>query len=336
MRILIAGCGSVGRRHLRNLQGLGENDIVLYRSGYGTMPADELAQFPAESDLERALGHKPDAVIVSNPTALHLKVAIAAVEAGCHLLLEKPVSHTMAGVDRLLASVEKTGVRVCVGFQYRFHPGLQQIRQWLVEGAIGRAVAARASYGDHLPDWHPWEDYRQSYSAREDLGGGAILTLCHPLDYLRWMLGDVESVWASAANLGGMGIDVDDTAEIVLRFASGVLGAVHLDLVQRPPSHSLEVIGTGGTLRWDQADGTARIYRADVGSWEDYRPPSAFERNDMFLAEMHNFLQVCQGEAQPVCSLADGIAALRLSLAAQISAWADGSVSPAGLHPGQH
>jgi len=328
MRFLIAGYGSIGRRHLRNLIALGEKDIVLYRSGKSTLPGGESAQFPIETNLTRALEHKPDAVIVSNPTALHLEVAIPAAEAGCHVLIEKPLSHSTQRVDELTAAVERAGVRVCVGYQYRFHPGLQKAKEWLVQGESGPTVAARAHYGDYLPGWHPWEDYRESYSARPELGGGVILTLCHPLDYLRWLLGEVISVWAMAGRLGGLVIGVDDTAEIGLRFASGALAGVHLDYLQQPPSHSFEIIGTQASIRWDQADGIARLEPNAGTRGEQQRSRAGFDRSDMFLDEMRHFIQVCRGEVGPICSLAEGVASLRLAVAAELAARQDRMVSP--------
>ena len=92
MKFLIAGLGSIGRRHFRNLIALGEKDIVLLRTRKATLPDDELTGYPVETDLQEALqNHKPEAVIVANPTSMHLEVAIPAAEAGCHILLEKPV-----------------------------------------------------------------------------------------------------------------------------------------------------------------------------------------------------------------------------------------------------
>ncbi len=121
-----------------------------------------------------------------------------------------------------------------VGFQFRFHPGLQQAKRFLDDGAIGDLISVRSHWGEYLPDWHPWEDYRQSYAARKDLGGGVVRTLCHPLDYLRWLVGELESVWAFSGNLGGLDINVEDVSEIGLQFDRGVLGSVHLDFCQRP------------------------------------------------------------------------------------------------------
>jgi predicted dehydrogenase len=280
------------------------------------MEDESLAAFPTETSLEASLAHKPDAVIVSNPTALHLDVAIPAAEAGCHLLLEKPISHTRDGVADLAAAVERGGGAVLVGYQFRHHPGLVSAKAALEAGEIGRPLSARAVYGEYLPGWHPWEDYRRGYSARADLGGGVVLTLCHPLDYLLWLLGPAQSVWAFTGQLSDLGLDVEDTAEIGIRFGSGALASARLDYNQRPPQHDLQIIGTEGALFWDNAGGALRIYNAAADKWKTSHPPLGFERDDMFRAQMAHFLAVARGEETPLCTLADGIAALDLALAA--------------------
>ncbi len=315
MKILIAGLGSIGRRHLHNLLALGESDILLYRSQRSTLPDEELAGFPVETDLAAALAYRPAAVIVSNPTALHFQVAIPAAEAGCHLFLEKPVSHTMEGVDRLQEAVRRGGGQVLTGFQLRFHPGLQTVRRLLNEGAIGRPLSVRAHWGEYLPGWHPWEDYRLGYSARADLGGGVVLTLCHPLDYLRWLLGEVAELWAFSDNLSDLELQVEDTAEIGLRFTSKAIGSLHLDFNQRPPAHHLEIIGTQGTIRWDNSDGAVQAYRSTSEKWDIYPAPDGFARNDLFLAQLRHFLAVARGESTPLCTLEDGVRALQLAMA---------------------
>jgi predicted dehydrogenase len=257
---------------------------------------------------------------------LHLEVAIPAAEAGCHLLLEKPVSNSLDGLEELAAALKRGGGRLLVGFQFRFHPALRQIVGLLADEAIGRILSVRAHWGEYLPGWHPWEDYRRSYSARSTLGGGVILTLCHPFDYLRWCLGEVSEVWAFAGKLSDLELDVEDTAEIGLQFASGALGSIHLDYNQRPASHHLEFCGTLGTLRWDQVDGEVAVFRAvpwedgQESGWRSFPIPDRFERNGMFLEEMRHFIAVARGEAQPACTLRDGERALELAVAALTSA----------------
>ncbi len=322
MKYLIAGLGSIGRRHMRNLIALGEKDIVLYRTRKATMSDDELAGFPVETDLQEALNkHKPDAVIVGNPTSMHLDVAIPAAEAGCSILLEKPISNSIERLDQLEAAVKKSGSKVLVAFQFRFHPGLIRAKQLISDGEIGRIISAHVHFGEYLPAWHPWEDYRKGYAARADMGGGVVLTQCHSLDYLPWLVGKVDSVWGFTAKLSDLEVDVEDTAEIGLRFESGALGNLHLDFNQQPPAHRFEIIGTKGSLKWDLSDGATRIYRASPeslatstgmgikagGEWETYPLPENWERNVMFLEQMKHFVAVVRGEVESACTLEDGV-----------------------------
>ncbi len=339
MKFLIAGLGSIGRRHFHNLIALGEMDIVLLRSHRATLPDDELAGYPVETDPAEALKkHKPDAVIVANPTSLHLDVAVPAAEAGCHILLEKPVSHSLERLDVLQKAAEKSGSRILVGFQFRYHPTLNKARELIQTGALGKVLTVHAHWGEYLPNWHPWEDYRQSYAARADLGGGVIVTLTHPLDYLRFLLGDVESLCSFNGHLSPLEIDVEDAAEIGLKFANGAIGGVHLNYFQRPPIHKLEIVGTKGTLRWDNADGVLHHFKmpAEFGAFsanplapviESFNLPEGFDRNDLFIAQTKHFIEVVGG-AQPICDLNDGIQALRLALGAKESQQTERVVLP--------
>lgn len=320
MKFLIAGFGSIGRRHLNNLRDLGESDFVLYRTHHSTLPEDDIRGIPVETDLKAALAHKPDAVIIANPTALHLDIAIPAAQAGCSILMEKPISNNFDRVDELQKVLETGGGNLLMGFQFRFHPTLRQIAQWLKVGCIGKPVSARVHWGEYLPGWHPWEDYRKSYSARADLGGGVINILSHPLDYLHWLLGEADALWAFTGNQSGLELEVEDTAEICMAYQSGVIGSVHLDFVQRPPRHDLEIIGTQGTIQWANASGVARLYQAEQADWQEVLPPYGFERNTLFLDELKHFIHIVNREEVPVCNLQDGMIALKLADAAYRSA----------------
>ncbi len=330
MKILIAGLGSIGRRHFRNLVALGETDLVLYRTNLATLPDDELAGYPVETDLVSALKkHKPQAVIVSNPTALHMHVAIPSAQAGCAILLEKPIAENMEKVNILRETAAQSGSPILVGFQFRYHPTINKARELIAAGMLGKVLSAHAHWGEYLPNWHPWEDYRQSYAARADLGGGVIVTLTHPLDYLRYLLGEIEEIWSFNGHISTLELSgVEDVAEIGLRFASGAIGGVHVNYFQRPPVHRLEIIGTAGTLRWDNADGVLIHYQMpDPFGIISAQPapaletrtllPEGFDRNHLFVAQMQHFLQVARREARPICSLQDGIRALDLALAAR-------------------
>ncbi|MBE9523897.1 MAG: Gfo/Idh/MocA family oxidoreductase, partial [Chloroflexi bacterium] len=237
------------------------------------------------------------------------------------------ISHSMARIDELRAAVKRGGGQVLVGFQFRFHPGLRKIADWLKDDAIGRPLSVRAHWGESLPDWHPWENFRDGYSARADLGGGVVLTLSHPLDYLRWLLGEVESLWAFTSSQSNLSLPVEDTAEIGLGFVNAVIGSVHLNFTQRPPVHKLEIIGAGGTIRWDNDNGAVQIYRGEDGQWEMISPPDDFSRNDLFLDEMRHFIDLAEEKVDSLCTLDDGEQALYLAWSVLRSSKSGGMVA---------
>jgi predicted dehydrogenase len=315
--ILIVGVGSIGRRHLANLRALGWPHIRLYRSAVATESDAELRGLPVDQDLPTALSRCPIAVIVSNPSALHIPMALDAARAGSHLLIEKPLSNNLDGVAELESLVADRRLIALVGFQFRFNPGLRQIRSWLHAGAIGAVVSAQVHWGEYLPDMHPWEDYRTGYAARSELGGGVLLTLCHPFDYLRWLLGEIKYVSALESRCDRLGLSVDTCVDVIARSACGASVHLHLSFVERPPNHRLTVIGTEGTVTWSDADSAARRYPVTSGRWETVFAPCGFERNWMFRDEMRHFLACLRGEEQPLCTVADGRAALEVALAAR-------------------
>ncbi len=326
--MLIAGYGSAGRRHVRNLQTLGCRDFVFYRTGRGTLPSDELAGWPVVASLDEAWSHRPRLTVIANPTAEHVKVALAAARAGCDLFIEKPLSDRLEGCDELLAEVSDRRLVAMIGCQFRFHPLLIRLREMLVAGELGAVIGARAEWGEYLPDWHPWEDHRQSYSARADLGGGVVLTLIHPLDYLHWLFGPVKQTQAATGRVAALQTPAgEDWAEVTLQFASGVIGQVHLDYWQRPPVHRLTVYGErgradlnfhAGTLRWElggKSGGPRNNEQTKFASVSE-----GFERNALFLDEMRHFLESVGDRREPSVTLADGIEVLKIALDAKQSA----------------
>lgn len=321
MKFLIVGFGSIGRRHFRNLLALGERDILFYRTHQSTLEDNELADFLVEKDLESALAQKPDAVIIANPSAYHLDAAIPAAKQGCHILLEKPVSHSMQRVDDFSKIVQESGSRVLVGFQFRYHPNLIKIKELLGEQKLGRVLSFRSHWGEYLPGWHPWENYRESYAARKDLGGGVLLTLCHNFDYISWLLGETRVHSALLGYNSGLGIDVEDTADVSLICDQDVYGTLHLNFTQLPGKHYLEIIGSRGSVFWDYYKNQVDLYTfnsAGEVKMETYSAPDGFDRNDLFIDEMKNFIDLINGITEPVCSLADGINALELSIQAKV------------------
>ena len=204
-----------------------------------------------------------------------------------------------------------------VGCQFRFHPLLIALREGLLNDRIGTPVEAFAQWGEYLPDWHPWENHRQGYAARTDLGGGVMLTLIHPIDYLYWIFGEVAKVSAEFGKLTQLQTAVaDDWAKLELGHKRGVRTRIHLDYLQKPTVHQLSVTGKRGEAKLDFHTGEL-IWKVDGQTPEHVDIASDYTRNDMFVAEMKHFIDCIAKKQATEIPLEDGLEGLRIVAAAR-------------------
>ncbi len=317
MKALVVGLGSIGRRHARNWAALGLGEVWVCRQANRPQPEPLGVEARTFYDLGAALAADPDIVLVTNPSSLHVATARRAVQAGCHVFIEKPLGSSLDGVSELLAEARQAARRVMVGYSLRFHPGLARLRDLLHAGAIGRPISARAEMGEYLPGWHPWEDYRTGYSARRDQGGGPVLTFSHEIDSLCWLLGRPRRVLGLARKVSELEVDTEDVAEILLEFDAGALTSIHVDYVRRPPRRSVEVVGDEGVLRWEYDENRLAVFTTRSAQWrvEEGRP--TFARNELFLDELRAVATaVAGGRAEPLADGLQGAAILAVALSA--------------------
>jgi predicted dehydrogenase len=314
MKFLICGVGSIGSRHIRNIIELGYSDIILLRTGKSILPSlAEFSKFPMFYDIDEALAQKPDICVISNPTSMHMETAIAAAQNGCHLFIEKPLACDLDRVDELESIVESKKLTTLVTYQFRYHPHIKLIKKLLrATDRYGAAIYASAEWSEYLPDWHPWEDYRKSYAANVDLGGGVLLTQIHPLNYLNFLFGDINKTLVQKHATKSLSIDVDDTADILIEFASGVSGHVHIDFIQKPRVHKLKIVTNLGRFEWD-CHQNKLIFLAMDGTIETF-DDLGFERNDMFLEMLSTFIEDVKSGRPSDFGVAQAVAELKLLL----------------------
>lgn len=268
------------------------------------------------ADLTIALSTwKPDAVFVCTPPIYHVNQALEAVRAGAHVFIEKPLSHSGEGIAELAAEASNCARIVQVGYNLRFHPGLQKLKQLVKEGTIGRVLWAHVEAGQYLPDWRPWQDYRQSYTARRDLGGGILLDASHEFDYITWLLGKPVEVTCMAGKVSDLQVDVEDCADVLLRFANGALAAVHLDFIQRGYVRFCKLAGELGTALWDFTSREVRVLSGESNSWQSF--PYSFETNDMYVAEVEHFFRCISSGEKPLVDLQQAADVLDVVLTAK-------------------
>jgi len=328
VKFLLVGLGGIGQRHARNLRALyGDRcELLAYRVRRDSpVLTDSLSIDPVQHSLEEkygirsfdrldaALDEKPDAAIICNPSSLHMPVALAAARAGCHLLIEKPLSDTLDQLDELAAIVEKNALICMVAYQLRFHPCLLLAHRLLTDGAVGRSLACRAVVGEYLPGWHRYEDYRTMYASRRDLGGGVVLSQIHELDVLYWFFGLPKRIVAYGGHFSDLQIDVEDVASSLLSY-DGMVAHLHQDYLQQPPVRQIDIIGSGGKIAVDLR-ALQVVAHGKGGAVIENRTFEKFERNDLFLDEMRSFVAAMRdGSAVPV-DLASGRHSLEMALA---------------------
>jgi predicted dehydrogenase len=326
---LVAGCGSIGKRHMANLKSFGAFSIMAVDPD-PTRREEAASRFGAEvyESMDTALGKSPKAAVICTPSSLHLQGALAAAKANCHLFVEKPLSNTTDGIDGLLDEVEKRNLVTMVGCNFKFHPSFIKMKEILDAGLLGKVLSARCQFGQYLPDWHPWEDYRRGYSARSELGGGILLD-SHEFDYIQWFMGDIQEVFCLSSKLSDLEIDTEDTAEVLLRFKGGAIAEIHLDYTQRSYQRNYEFFGDKGSLKWDVTDRRVWLYLSDKKRWELFEEPRNYDFNEMYLREMQHFMTCMEKREQTLSDIHTGWKTLRAILAAKASSM-DGKLKRIG------
>jgi len=320
MTVMIVGLGSIGRRHLANVRKELPHARIVVVSRTGAVHPDAAMADRVVTCLQDVADETPQCAIIAGPASEHVTAALALARQGVHLLVEKPLSHTLDGVAELIAECDSRGLVLMPGYTLRFIPSLGILQQALQEGRIGRLLVARAEVGQYLPDWRPGTDYRQSVSARAELGGGAVLELSHEIDYLCWLAGDVKRVTALISKVSDLEMDVEDAAEIAVEFHSGALGSISLNMLARPGGRFCRLVGENGTLEWDALRSETRLYSAESKTWTLLSEPGGMGRNDMYRDELHHFLDCVRGLDTPRLTAADGLRALQVVVAVKQSA----------------
>lgn len=321
MKFLVIGCGSIGQRHLKNLISLNQEVIACDLDENLLESIKTEYNIKSYRDYQEAISQeRSDAVLICTPNKTHLPIALHAAQNDCNIFIEKPISHTLEGINSLIDMVESKNLVVLVGCNMRFHRAIQLIKERVENGEIGRILSIRAYFGHYLPNWRPSMDYRKLYSAKSD-EGGILLDGIHEFDYITWISGDVANVFCLSKKVSPLEIDSEDLAEVILGFESGAIGQIHLDYLRHNKYRSLEVIGDKGTLFW-HSDGKApehaivNLY-SNKGKIEILNDD--LDPNEMYVKEIQHFIKCIKGTEKPVNDIESAKKSLELIIKAKNS-----------------
>lgn len=301
-KTLVIGCGSIGQRHINNL-------LYIQRQTSSSFTVDAVE--PDDTNRERAsqLGcgtvyHSLEqafdqsdyqTVVICSPNHHHVPQAIAALHQGCYVFVEKPLALNLNEAQKMAPLVKAYSGRLMVGCNLRFHKGVRSLRETIKGGLVGKPLYAKAHFAHYLPNWRPGVDYRNTYSALSDQGGGILLDAVHELDYLNWIFGKVKEVQGRLMNLGDLEIQVEDTAAYHLQYESGVFGEVHVDYLRRDKSRGCIVVCKEGSIVWESTAKNpetlrVKVFHANENEWELLFEDTDYDLNTQYIDEMSYFL----------------------------------------------
>lgn len=316
MHILILGVGSIGERHLRNFLRL---DGV--RCSCAEPNDAQRARIAAEYEAERAFASWEEAdlsdydgVVLCTPTNLHVPLLTQLVEAGVPVLSEKPLAIKLDGVAELNRKIRQQSALAGVAFCMRHHPLMVEIKERIDSGDLGTVRLAQSYSGQYWPrmrkGWPP------AYAVHRETGGGAIPDhLVHSINLLEWFFGPPVAVSAFQRHLELPGISTEDYGAVTMRFAGGQVGQLTLCLFQRDLQVQLQIIGEGGTARYEREADRLDLFDDESGEWKKGEA-HAIDRDDLFLLQAQHFLACIRGGAEPRCTVEEAEQTLRTVLAA--------------------
>lgn len=311
LKIFVVGVGSIGRRHSDVLySALGCRNITLWDP-----VAENAARHTANYEgmktvatFEEGLAQKPDAVFICSPPALHMPQAEAAILAGAHVMVEKPLALDMESLERVMKLAKEKNRMVSVALCNRYHKGLQHIKQVIDSGKLGKIINIRGAMGEFFPDSRP--DYKQTYYVKYN----GCFELIHAVDYTVWLAGGTPTeIYGICGSDADLGFESPDNAEVLFRTDNGVTCAVNLAFYQTPTRCELFVYGTQGSceLRYTHTEYTLRTYTRESGCWQEEKVDGLY-RNMMFEAENKEFLESIVSGTYQGCSMEDAARAVQI------------------------
>lgn len=270
------------------------------------------------SDWKSALASKAFALaVICTPAPWHVPMALYALEHQVHALIEKPLSHSLARVDELLAASKHSPCHVAAAYVMHVNPTLVPAREFIRSGGIGPVQQATVTAGQPFYKLRP--AYAQSYYRDRESGGGAIQdALTHSANWVESVVGPADSVLCDCAHQVLPGVEVEDTVHLHARHAH-VLTSFTLNQFQAPGENTIQFNAAKGSVKIELHRRRWGVFQTDSTEW-DWRETGNHDTEANFLAQAHAFLDQVEGQPSRLCSLDAAAQTLRFNLAALASA----------------
>jgi predicted dehydrogenase len=288
IKILIIGFGSIGQRHYKNICNLGYKQVFVYDTDVSKLNSD-ICKIVKRLDFENLEELK--VVFICNPSNDHVKTALLCAKAGCHIFIEKPISHNQKNIKELISICKETELIHMVGCNMRLHPGMQFIKKYLREKKLGKLYSIYFETGYYFPYWRPNQDYRKNYGAKWETGGGILLDGgIHNFDLLFWLndFNDVIDYKIYYDKISDLEIETKDIFSASIKFKNKVLGSIRGDYLQKHYSWNCKIVREKGNLEWNCEDNT--VWLKNEKRSKKLFSVKNYDSNDMYVEEIKYFL----------------------------------------------
>jgi predicted dehydrogenase len=303
MKVLIVGLGSIASKHINALRQI-DKDVRIYalRSSANATVKEGIMNLYSFEEVKTI---QFDFAVISNPTSEHKKTIHTLLALKCPLFIEKPVSHTVEMQD-IIVNIRRLGILTYIACNLRFLDSLRYVKQEI--STKQRRINEVSVYcGSYLPEWRPDEDFRISYSARKELGGGVQFDLIHEIDYIYWLFGKPNTVTKSLRSKSSLQIDAVDYGNYCLEYADFCVG-VTLNYYRRDYKRTLEILFEDETWLVDLKKNTISTPESEI-----FR--SSQQINDTYLAQMQYFCNLIQAKAKSSSNpIEEAVEALKLGI----------------------
>jgi predicted dehydrogenase len=313
-RVLVVGVGSIGARHVRCFQNTGRAEIGICETlaERAESVANRYGLTAIHTTLSEALDAPYDLAVICTPAHLHVSQASAALAAGKHVLIEKPLSTSEEGVADLIRQARDAGRVAGVAYVQRCHPVLADMKAAIDSGRFGRIVQVVAVSGQHFPTYRP--AYREIYYRSRATGGGAVQdALTHMMNAGQWLAGPIDRLCADLAHQILPDVEVEDTVHVLARHGDA-LACYALNQHQAPNELCLTVVCSRGTVRYEAHRGRWSWMTEPGGEWQTGLERE-LERDTVFERQAELMLDAVEDRAAPRCSLEEAWRTLRVNLA---------------------
>ncbi len=300
MKFLVVGLGSMGKRRIRNLKHLQQNDVI----GFDVREdrcneVNEKYKIKTYSDITDAIKESPEAMVISTPPDLHMKYAKIAIQNKIHFFTEASV--LQEDMEEVIQGIDNSHIIGFASHTMRYHPIILEVKKILKENIIGKPLSFLYHSGQYLPDWHPYEDYRNYYVSKRKTGACREI-VPFELVWLIEIFGKINSVCAMKTKVSKLDADIDDIYNVLLDFKNGVQGNFSVDVIARFPYRQLKILGENGVIFADWSDLIVKYYTKEAGWIIKETDDGIVEKGyihgeGMYIQEMKMFLKAIKKES---------------------------------------